>query len=48
MSEDRGFQFTEDTVPRAYEEVLVPRLFEPWRYSCLMSAISVQMRSCLM
>jgi len=30
MSEDTGFQFTEDTVPRAYEEVLVPRLFEPW------------------
>jgi len=30
MSEGTGFQFTEDTVPRAYEEVLVPRLFEPW------------------
>src|SRR5436190_18167337 len=30
MSEDAGFQFTEDAVPRAYEELLVPRLFEPW------------------
>jgi ubiquinone/menaquinone biosynthesis C-methylase UbiE len=30
MSEDTGFQFTDDAVPRAYEEVLVPRLFEPW------------------
>src|SRR5215475_2446320 len=30
MSEGTGFQFTEDAVPRAYEEVLVPRLFEPW------------------
>jgi ubiquinone/menaquinone biosynthesis C-methylase UbiE len=30
MSEDKGFQFTDDAVPRAYEEVLVPRLFEPW------------------
>ena len=29
MSE-AGFQFTDDAVPRAYEEVLVPRLFEPW------------------
>ena len=27
MSEDTGFQFTDDAVPRAYEEVLVPRLF---------------------
>ena len=35
MSEDRGFQFTEDTVPRAYEEVLVPRLFEPWALQLL-------------
>lgn len=30
MSEVTGFQFTDDAVPRAYEEVLVPRLFEPW------------------
>jgi ubiquinone/menaquinone biosynthesis C-methylase UbiE len=30
MSEGTGFQFTDDAVPRAYEEVLVPRLFEPW------------------
>jgi len=30
MSEDTGFQFTDDAVPRAYEEVMVPRLFEPW------------------
>jgi len=30
MSEHTGFQFTDDAVPRAYEEVLVPRLFEPW------------------
>ena len=30
MSEDTGFQFTDDAVPKAYEEVLVPRLFEPW------------------
>src|SRR5215472_8603569 len=30
MSEDTGFQFTDDAVPRAYDEVLVPRLFEPW------------------
>ena len=35
MSEDRGFQFTEDTVPREYEEVLVPRLFEPWALQML-------------
>jgi hypothetical protein len=26
MSEDAGFQFTDDAVPRAYDEVLVPRL----------------------
>jgi hypothetical protein len=26
MSEDTGFQFTDDAVPKAYEEVLVPRL----------------------
>src|SRR5215831_20969878 len=30
MSEDTGFQFTDDAVPRAYDEVLMPRLFEPW------------------
>ena len=30
MSENTSFQFTDDAVPRAYEEVLVPRLFEPW------------------
>jgi SAM-dependent methyltransferase len=30
MSEDSGFQFTDDAVPRAYDEILVPRLFEPW------------------
>jgi hypothetical protein len=30
MGEDSGFQFTDDAVPRAYDEVLVPRLFEPW------------------
>ena len=45
MSEHTGFQFTDDAVPRAYEEVLVPRLFERGRCCCLMSAISVQMRS---
>jgi len=27
MSEDTGFQFTD---PRAYDEVLMRRLFEPW------------------
>jgi ubiquinone/menaquinone biosynthesis C-methylase UbiE len=30
MSEDSGFQFTDDAVPRAYDEVMVARLFEPW------------------
>jgi ubiquinone/menaquinone biosynthesis C-methylase UbiE len=30
MSEASGFQFTDDAVPRAYDELLVPRLFEPW------------------
>ena len=30
MSEDAGFQLTDDAVPRAYDEVLMPRLFEPW------------------
>ena len=35
MSEHKGFQFTDDTVPRAYEEVLVPRLFEPWALQLL-------------
>jgi ubiquinone/menaquinone biosynthesis C-methylase UbiE len=30
MSEDSGFQFTDSAVPREYDEVLVPRLFEPW------------------
>ena len=30
MSKETGFQFTDDTVPREYDEVLVPRLFEPW------------------
>jgi ubiquinone/menaquinone biosynthesis C-methylase UbiE len=30
VSTDTGFQFTEDTVPRVYNEVLVPRLFKPW------------------
>ena len=30
MSEHTGFQFTDDAVPKAYEEVLVPWLFEPW------------------
>ena len=30
MNEDTGSQFTDDAVPRAYEEVMVPRLFEPW------------------
>jgi ubiquinone/menaquinone biosynthesis C-methylase UbiE len=30
LSEGSGFQFTDDAVPRAYDEVLVPRLFEPW------------------
>ena len=34
MSENKGFQFT-DAVPRAYEEVLVPRLFEPWALQLL-------------
>jgi len=29
MGEVTGFQFTDDAVPKAYEEVLVPRLFEP-------------------
>ena len=35
MSESKGFQFTDDAVPRAYEEVLVPRLFEPWALQLL-------------
>ena len=30
MSQDTGFQYSGDAVPRAYEEVMVPRLFEPW------------------
>lgn len=30
MSEDTGFQFTDEAVPRVYEQVLVPRLFAPW------------------
>ena len=30
MSQESGFQFTDDAVPRAYDEILVPRLFEPW------------------
>jgi ubiquinone/menaquinone biosynthesis C-methylase UbiE len=30
MNEDTGFRFTDDAVPKAYEELLVPRLFEPW------------------
>jgi ubiquinone/menaquinone biosynthesis C-methylase UbiE len=30
MSEHSGFQFTDDAVPREYDEVMVPRLFEPW------------------
>lgn len=30
MGNDRGFQFTDDAVPREYDELLVPRLFEPW------------------
>jgi ubiquinone/menaquinone biosynthesis C-methylase UbiE len=30
MSDNSAFQFTDDAVPRAYDEVLVPRLFEPW------------------
>jgi ubiquinone/menaquinone biosynthesis C-methylase UbiE len=30
MSEDSGFQYTDDAVPRAYDEIMVPRLFEPW------------------
>src|SRR5215470_2957079 len=34
MSENKGFQFT-DAVPIAYEEVLVPRLFEPWALQLL-------------
>jgi hypothetical protein len=29
MVEDSGFQFTDDAVPKAYDELLVPRLFEP-------------------
>ena len=45
MSESKGFQFTDDAVPRAYEEVLVTRLFEPGALLLLlMSAISVQTR----
>ena len=45
MNEDTGFQFTDDAVPRAYEEVLVTRLFEPGALLLLlMSAISVQTR----
>ena len=35
MSEHKGFQFTDDAVPRAYEEVLVPRPFEPWALQLL-------------
>ena|SRR6516162_6682894 len=31
----KGFQFTDDAVPRAYDEVLVPRLFEPWALQLL-------------
>ena len=47
MSEDSGFQFTDDAVPRAYDEILVPRLFEPWGCSCSMPPISVETRSFL-
>jgi ubiquinone/menaquinone biosynthesis C-methylase UbiE len=32
---DMGFQFTDDAVPRAYEEVMLPRLFEPWALQLL-------------
>jgi len=27
------FQFTDASVPKAYDEYLVPRLFEPWSRS---------------
>jgi ubiquinone/menaquinone biosynthesis C-methylase UbiE len=30
MTDATRFQFTNPTVPKAYEEFLVPRLFEPW------------------
>ena len=36
MSEDTGFQFTDDAVPSAYDEVLVRRLFEPWALRTLL------------
>lgn len=29
MGEDKGFQYTDDAVPRAYDEILVPRMFGP-------------------
>ncbi len=29
MSETTGFQYTDDAVPRAYDEILVPRMFGP-------------------
>jgi hypothetical protein len=30
MSQESSFQFTDDTVPRAYDEIMVPRPLEPW------------------
>ena len=30
MADATRFQFTNPAVPKAYEEFLVPRLFEPW------------------
>ena len=30
MTEPSRFQFTDSAVPRAYDDFLVPRLFEPW------------------
>jgi ubiquinone/menaquinone biosynthesis C-methylase UbiE len=30
MAQGSSFQFTDSAVPKAYDEILVPRMFEPW------------------
>jgi ubiquinone/menaquinone biosynthesis C-methylase UbiE len=30
MAQGSAFQFTDSKVPKAYDEILVPRMFEPW------------------
>ena len=35
MIDATRFQFTEGSVPKAYNEYLVPRVFEPWAHRLL-------------